>query len=207
MGLAFFFIGPAPEDSAFFVLPVFFMVCVYALQMKRTFKQQRDIWSSFELVVTPVSVLRRQKGFRDIEIPRETIRGVIQHRTKGFTILGPNLQESIFVPVGLDGYEEVATLLRQWTGPTSTAEKTHLYLVSAGGILMALAHLGKQWILDPRWLLVAHLAACVSFALTFREMRHSPHVEEKSRKYMWIFLLLAAVELIAAVEVYRSMLD
>lgn len=180
------------------VLMAFAMPHVTSIQLRAQFE-------TFELEISSDSLLRRQKGFRDLSISREEVRGLVEGDPLMLIVRTHDFHKVLHIPKQIEGFEEIRATLSGWAGPVSAMSERLYKLVLAGsGILTLVAHQAPNWTQNPSLLLLAHVAAAAAALWLFVELRRSPAVEDNMRKYSWLVLIWVVFELRAAWHIFET---
>jgi hypothetical protein len=133
-------------------------VCGYFMARHR-FKGSADL----SVTIDGNRLVLDRAGQRKTTIERENLK-VIHVEELGVEVLSIDPQNSIFVPSGLEDFEQFKTDLRHWSPNTefkTISFKTPLYLVLAGVALLAFLYFTKSPMFG--WLIVAILVALALF--------------------------------------------
>ena len=171
--------------------------------VRRSQSRQQLAWQSFELLLSSERIRRRMTGYPDIDIRRDEIRAIDEHgdwlvvrTTRG----GPGL----IIPKGLEGFEEVRQDLfsRHRVEKQSAGDARRL----AWSLLTVVATLGAVALLalstDP--MIVVPLAAMMVIGAGWAiwVVRRSPHIDERTKRTMWLVLLPAFGAVIKALSTF-----
>lgn len=172
-------------------------------------KKLHKSWATFALHVSSDSILRTQEGYPDLEIRREEFGHMHNwyFPWKALIISGKNRYKVIMVPAGIEGFDELLELLRDWKPLQSVTEQRLQTIAPVVGALLALAaHYLPQWApnSDPRLLLIAHALSAVSFIVGFVEMRRNPYMDKLNRRFAWLMLLIAGTQVWSCIKLLRT---
>ncbi len=81
--------------------------------MRRGYKILQDRWSSFQIILDPEFITRKQLGISDIAIGREQVER-IQETRAGIFVRTTQKDRFIHLPTGLDDYDDAKMGLQQW---------------------------------------------------------------------------------------------
>ena len=168
----------------------------------RGFNRQLASLRTLEIVVTDEWIARRQQGFTPLQIDFSDIRRIVHVRGKGLTVFGQGMQSFITMPEEIEGFESIRSRLEAAHPLEVRARPSWVARLAPLLLILLLAAFGAVALSDDKLVvlglgipLVAILGA--SILMTLR----SPHIDERSRKAMWIglFPLIALIVKMVAV--------
>lgn len=168
-------------------------------------KQTPGSLASYQLVVTPEAITRKQKGLDDVQIRREEVIAIVESAWMGgLRIRTADRFREIIVMKDVDGYEELRMLLRSWKEPTSASELRASQVVGVAGMLLYFAaHYAKDFIRDERLAAALRIVAALTLLWTFYEVQKSSHVDKKTKRWSWVWLFPTISELLRAFPLLR----
>jgi hypothetical protein len=184
---------------------VLFPVLIALVAGYQALRKQRELLESFEITLGADFVVRKQKGYRDVEIRRDEVLRIVEMPGGWLLIETADRHKHISVLPGIENYDELRLQLMQWQEiQSASSQRMYGLLAVAASLALVLAHWGPSFVRDSPIAPIAHLIAAIGFVWLFMEMRHSPDVDEKSRRKSWVVLIPAAVELSAAIGKFLS---
>ncbi len=168
------------------------MLVVGGLMAYFQIRSQRQLWFSYQLIISPQSVIKKQRRMPDIEIERDQITSLQELPSKGLLIKTEQRRQFIFVPASVEHYDEVKERLAQWRQvepiPQRTAKlrQTAFYLLTLAGAAAMITAMKSQdaWIVFPLGLLLVPF-----FLWGLIEIQRSPQVDRRFKTWSWLMLL------------------
>jgi hypothetical protein len=116
------------------VIAIPIILVSFIFGMRRGWKILEENLTSYQLLVGPDSVVKRQAKFPDVELHREQITNVEKKSETGLIIRTADKQLFINVPEGLEEVDELKETLSKWLPPdsiTSSKNREPLLIVVA----------------------------------------------------------------------------
>lgn len=108
--------------------------------IRQSNKINNDTLSSYKIELFDNSIRKHQKNTPVIEIEKSEVISIIEIANKGITIKTNNITKHIYIPVHVEGYEELKESLSEWMNIT-TYERSHeqlLQIISVAGVILGL---------------------------------------------------------------------
>ena len=87
---------------------------------------------SIRLLVDDTTVLLERDGITTVSIPRERVKRVVEIKGEGFQIVSADSPDTIFVPLGMQGYDDLKTTLFSWApAGASTSPRNYIGIIVA----------------------------------------------------------------------------
>jgi hypothetical protein len=112
---------PAIAVSAslwFIVSMIPLLALIFYFGLRRGFKILEENWSSYQLLVSSDSIVRKQVRLPDLEIHRDQVTKLQERPGTGLFIRTQEKRLSIYVPASIEGYDELRDILSQWGDPS-----------------------------------------------------------------------------------------
>lgn len=170
-------------------ITLLFVLVVFSF--RRSIESQRRIWTSYELLVGPDSVLRRMNGLNELEVRRDEVKA-IQQQKHGLILETFSARKNLAVPDSLAEFEEVYNRLTEWMPATEqkqAAWNQSPYLLPmvlvVELILFALFFVSnKSWLeLGTGVPLLAGLVLCLVL------IQRNSQLDQKTKRKMWLVIL------------------
>jgi hypothetical protein len=162
------------------------------ISVRRGWKILDENLTSYQLLVGPDSVVKRQGRIPDIEIHREKIAKIEEKPGTGLFIRTGDKKSFINVPEGLEGVDELKETLSKWLRPDSIISSKE-----RGPILQAVALLSFGIAFAVLWLstnlalvIVAGTFLIVYFIWGSVHLRGRKDIDARAKIRVWIILLV-----------------
>ena len=120
------------EDKSYFTSPIFFAVVVLVVltlifSFRRSWRQQKQMWSTYRLIADESSIKRTQDGLPDILIHYSDVSKVTEAPGIGLTVQTSIPSRQISVPATLEDYAEFRLeLSKRFTIDATAGSRTRL---------------------------------------------------------------------------------
>lgn len=135
---------------------ILFVLGALAFGVRRGLKQNQESWNSYELVIGEDFLIRRIKGFPELEIQRHEMTA-IKESAAGLHV-GTNLKDrAIGIAPALIGYEDAKERLSGWMVPVQVSQQGWMAAGLRFGILplLFLFLFGCFYMTSNRWFILA----------------------------------------------------
>ena len=174
-----------------FVIPI--VLGALAFGLYRSVNRQKDIFDTYRLTIDNNSITREQYNTPTITISNADISEIVKNSNGSFTIKGNSTVNLIGVPSQIDDYEKLEISLAEIRPISTKTGKPFLQKVS--GLfsilivcLMAAVYISKDKIIVG----VFGAVLLVVLGYSFLQIQRSKNVDNKTKKGMWLLLLVAA---------------
>jgi hypothetical protein len=169
----------------------------------RGLRRVREQWESFEISLDGDCVVRRQANTPEIRLCRSEVVSVTESPSKGLAIRGASRYQLVGASKHLEGYEELATVLREW-GPPSPPSKAGPYFPALAGLATVVLFGIAFGAPNPAVAAVAAAVLAAGLLWCVVELRRNPHVDEKTRRIAWWALVPMAAAVARVVTVLAA---
>lgn len=161
-----------------------------------------DAYSSFELTIEGDSITKRQKNTPDVTLLRSQVKRVEEYSGKGFRISTEDRSLNIWVPVELEGYEQVRAEILSL--PVDYRKEQRSWMRSYLGVALLLGLFLVQGIV-PNKFIAAGAAFLISTWLfrIFYVYYWSPNLTKKGRQQILLSSLIGIAMLIRGFMLLR----
>jgi len=173
----------------------------FGLGMRRGYKILQERWSSFQIIISPEFIIRKQSTIPDIEIDREQV-SKIQENLSGIFVRTAGKQKHIHVPRSLEGYQEVRSELQQWH--TIEQPSTKKAYVSILLLLLFAASFAAMFLSSRAWLVISAGIFIISYTIWGQISFHrDTQIDARVKLNTWRIVLLVLLMLgIVAGRIY-----
>lgn len=190
-------------DKLWFGTMGLMLILAVIYTVKSLKRRLAEAYSSFELSIDDKCVTKSQKNTPTVTLLRSQITRVEEFQGKGFRISTEDRNSNIWVPLELEGYDELKTELRSPSIEYRSQERSWLRSnVQLGFMLVLFAIQG----LVPNKYVAASAAFLISGWLCTYFYRHfwNPNLSKKGKQQILLSLFLALVLAARAVLLLRG---
>jgi hypothetical protein len=174
------------------LLVIFFITLVMAFQVTRGIRQQNRRWLSYKLTLSPTDVTKTQDELPVVTIPFEEITQLQEFANEGLSVRTARRHDFIFIPVSLNGYEEVKSRLAHIREIEPKSRRaiplrlvlTLLFTLGAAGLMIAVMQSHTASFVLPVGLIMLLFLSWGLF-----ETQRSKLFSQTQRRLMWFMLL------------------
>jgi len=177
------------------------MLLAFGLGMRRGYKILHERWSSFQIIMSPEFIIRKQSTIPDIEIEREQV-SKIQENLSGIFVRTAEKQNYIHVPRSLEGYQEVKSELQQWhTIEQQSAKQDYVSILL---LLLFAASFAAMFLSSRAWLVISAGIFIIVYTLWGQiSFRRNTQIDARAKLNTWRIVLLVLLMLgIVAGRIY-----
>jgi len=183
-----------------FLIPILLGALGFGLY--RSVIRQKEIFESFCITLDNNGITREQHNTPTITISNTDVSEIIKNSNGSFTIKGNSFVNVISIPSQIDDYEKLENSLASIRNISTKSSKPFLQkfsmLISLLVIgLMAAVYISKDKIIVG----VSGTVLLVFLGYSFFEIQRSKHIDNKTKKGMWLLILVKAS--IAGVMYYK----
>ena len=148
--------------------------------MKRGYRLLQDRWSTFQIILSSESIIRNQSGVPDIEINRGQVER-IQEKPSGLLIQTSVRQKYIYIPKGLEGYEEAKSALQRWMNieqirPRKDYQLWLKYIL----LLVFMISFGIIFLSDNEWMVITAGVFIILYTIWGQvELHKNPQIDRR----------------------------
>lgn len=183
-------------------LSVVFTMSLAFWSIFRSLRLRQAAWLSFELTVEDDRIIRRMPDRQELVLTRSEVTGFDETVGRGFFIKTADGHRFIYIPSGLEGYDDLKQQLSSWEKfpPARANDPIWRSPFFIGAVcLVAWSVLwfstNKQYVFASAFVLVVFLLS--SFVAVLR----SPRASDTAKRTSWLFLLVAGVALARVVQI------
>jgi hypothetical protein len=182
----------------------FFLAVGTSIGVSSQIKAQRAAWESYDLVIYEDGIIRRQRGYPDIELRRDDVKRVVVSRW-GLTVKGPSLDQMIFIPNALMGYAEVLEELRSWVSQTSEDKPAWRVATILAPTALAVTAMGAFMLSsDKRVVVPLGILLAIGLLWCFLAVRRSPHLDARTKQLSWMTLFVVVAVLLRTITMLAN---
>lgn len=151
-------------------------------------KNNNDAIRSYRIELLEDSIKKYQKNTPVIEISKSEIKTITEVIKKGLIIKTDNVNKYIYIPVGLEGYENLKESLSQWVEIKSINKSSNqlLLIVAALGVVVGFAVImlcNSAYIVIPVGIVLSTVLIWSNY-----KVKTNPHVDARLKKNLFITL-------------------
>jgi hypothetical protein len=144
--------GSAPPWILAVMLP--FFVVIFSISFRRGLKMLEEKRSSYQLILGPDFIVRKQLRLRDVEIHSDQITHIEERKGAGLIIKTADKKTLIEVPEGIERYEELKDQVLKWRSLDSAVSNKAYILLQLLAILSFGAAFAVMWLSSSRALVL-----------------------------------------------------
>lgn len=166
------------------------MAMVIGITIRRTRRMMQNAVETFELTIDDLQITRTQRECPTITISRGAIKRISERAGQGFRIETANVNQNIWVPKELEGYEEIKLLLLSSAAEQPKTMRHPVAITYASSLIFAAGFLIVMY--SQRKLLVTTTgAACLGFYVyyVFQLKRSWPNLSRTMKRMLLVSLL------------------
>lgn len=174
-----------------FIVPILFVSLAIGAYIG--INRQKQLFESYTLIIDNTGITRKQSNTPAITISREEIRKISKNANGSFTVRGNSAIDMIGIPAQIEEYEKLEQLLAE-ISTVSLKNSTPFFEKYSGLLsilvlgLMAAVYLAKDKIIVG----VCGTVLMALMSYSFIETRKSKNIDDKTKKAMWLVLLVIA---------------
>lgn len=191
-------------DKSYFTSPIFFLVIVlivvvFIYSLRRSLRQQRQLWSSYRLIMDEYSIKRTREGLPDIIINYNEISKITEAPEFWLIVHTSIPSRRISVPATLEDYAEFRLeLSKRYTIDITARSRTNwsqLIFISYG--LLTLAALAITFLATNRYVVIVigtllFVAQLLGFVIIQRSINSSKQLKRSSWFTLPVLVIIAA---------------
>ena len=190
IGVFLIFSGESILDSLIFFLPI--ALLLFGAALYTSLQQQQRAWESYCLTLDGETIRLNRKGSAEVTIAHQQISKIVEAPWYGLTVLAANPTRYIGIPLTVENYAEVRSLLEQWRPIEPAPAKANLwrYLVPLGTFLLV-AGLFVGFMLAKNAILVILLGSILATSMLANLVliQKSSAAPKETKRQAWIILL------------------
>jgi uncharacterized membrane protein len=193
-------------DKSYLTSPVFFTVVVLIIivlifSIRRSLRQQQQLWSSYRLITDENSIKRTQGGIPDITITNNEITKITEVSELGLTVYTSIASRRLGIPKTLENYSEFRLELtkRHVIDSAPRVYTKWLPVLSASMGLLTLAALAITFLATNRYVIATTgILLTVVLLLSLVSIQRNINTTKQVKRSSW-FVLLPLLGIVARV--------
>lgn len=172
-----------------FVIPIFLAAGAYGIIS--SIKRQKKIFDSYVLTIDENTIIREQNITPTISIPLEEINGITKQPNGAYIIKGTSSVDMIGIPVQIENMDELELLLSDIKEITINDKKSFTQKYIWASVIITLGLMAAVYTSSNK-ILVGFSGTILTIGLlyTLVTTQRSKHIDRKTKRGMWIVLIL-----------------
>lgn len=194
--------GFAPIWILLLVIPC--VAIISSISIRRALKRLEANKASYQLLVGPASIVKKQLSMRDIEIYADQIANITEIKGMGICIRTSDKKSFIEIPDGLERYDEVKEHISAWKPLNSSTKRPYTRLLPMVAVLSFAIAFAGMWLSSNLLVTIVSGTFVVVYTIVaLVYLRRREEIDPRLRLSIWrIVFIVFALSLMLYARVY-----